>query len=123
MKLTQYPKLFSAPATWTVLDELIPVSIELALRGTVGIFNWTNPGQMTHNELMLLYKKYVDPGACWELATEQEMCNARVNAPLSMDKLFGVYPEARATVLPVAQAVEAMMKRAGEAKAAAAAEQ
>ena len=66
---------------------------------------------------MLLYKKHVDPSASWECATAEEMANARINAPLSMDKLFRVYPEAKGRLLPVAEAMEAMMVRAAENKA------
>ena len=32
-----------------------------------------NPGQMTHNELMLMYKKHIDPTASWKCATAEEM--------------------------------------------------
>eukprot|EP00658_Telonema_sp_P-2_P078634 TRINITY_DN7412_c0_g1_i6.p1 TRINITY_DN7412_c0_g1~~TRINITY_DN7412_c0_g1_i6.p1 ORF type:complete len:465 (+),score=116.32 TRINITY_DN7412_c0_g1_i6:50-1444(+) len=117
MKLTKYPKLFSMPATWTVLDDLVPVSIDLALKKVVGIFNWSNPGQMTHHELMNLYKIHVDPDATWECATIEEMANARTNAPLSMEKLFSVYPEARELVPDVKQSVERMLISAAEKRA------
>ena len=36
-----------------------------------------NPGQMTHNELMLMYKKHIDPTALWECATAEEMVGSR----------------------------------------------
>ena len=51
-KLCKYPKLFSAEATWTVLDELIPVdpaagralagqvAVEMTLAKQRGLFNW-----------------------------------------------------------------------------------
>lgn len=77
-----------------------------------------NPGQLSHNDLMLLYKKHVDPSASWECATQEELANARINAPLSMEKLFKVYPEARERVLPVKEAMEAMMIRAAQNESA-----
>jgi len=111
-KLKNYSKVFSMAATWSVLDELLPVTVQLALKQQKGLFNMANPGQMTHNELMLMYKKHIDPTASWECATAEEMVNARMSAPLSMEKLFTVMPEAREQIQPIAQATDAMLARA-----------
>jgi len=31
-----------------------------------GIYNFTNPGAITHNQILALYKKHVDPSYTWE---------------------------------------------------------
>ena len=41
----------------SVLDELLPVLIELALKGEVGTINLTNPGLISHNEILTIYKE------------------------------------------------------------------
>ena len=36
----------------TVLPELLPLSIEMARRKLTGIMNFTNPGAISHNEIL-----------------------------------------------------------------------
>jgi hypothetical protein len=36
----------------TVLPELLPLSLEMAKRKLTGIMNFTNPGAISHNEIM-----------------------------------------------------------------------
>jgi UDP-glucose 4,6-dehydratase len=49
----------------TVLSELLPIAIDLTIREEKGIFNFTNPGVISHNEILELYKKYIDPDFKW----------------------------------------------------------
>lgn len=49
----------------TVLPELIPLSIEMSKRGLTGVMNYTNPGAISHNEILELYKQYIDPDFSW----------------------------------------------------------
>ena len=39
------------PNSMTVLDEMLPLAIELARRGRTGVFNFTNPGVISHNQV------------------------------------------------------------------------
>lgn len=50
----------------TVLPELVPVAIEMSKRKLTGIMNYTNPGAISHNEILELYKEYIDPEFTWE---------------------------------------------------------
>jgi dTDP-4-dehydrorhamnose reductase len=65
-KITNYAKICSIPNSMTVLNELLPVLIEMALKGQVGTVNLTNPGTITHNEILEMYKEIVDPSFSWE---------------------------------------------------------
>jgi 3,5-epimerase/4-reductase len=49
----------------TVLSELIPISLVMAQRKVSGIVNFCNPGAISHNEVLALYKQYVDPDYTW----------------------------------------------------------
>ena len=60
-KIAKYEKLINFPNSVTVLEDMLPVSIDMTLDGRKGVFNFTNPGYTTHNEVMQLYQKYVDP--------------------------------------------------------------
>ncbi|KAE8661380.1 Trifunctional UDP-glucose 4,6-dehydratase/UDP-4-keto-6-deoxy-D-glucose 3,5-epimerase/UDP-4-keto-L-rhamnose-reductase RHM1 [Hibiscus syriacus] len=50
-KITRYNKVVDIPNSMTILDELLPVSIEMANRNLRGIWNFTNPGVVSHNEI------------------------------------------------------------------------
>jgi 3,5-epimerase/4-reductase len=49
-KITRYDKVVNIPNSMTILDELLPISIEMAKRNLTGIWNFTNPGAVSHNE-------------------------------------------------------------------------
>lgn len=64
-KIIKYDKVINIPNSMTVLPELIPYSIEMAKRKLTGIMNYTNPGAISHNEILELYKQYIDPDFKW----------------------------------------------------------
>ncbi|KAG2268089.1 hypothetical protein Bca52824_062644 [Brassica carinata] len=43
-KITRYEKVVDIPNSMTILDELLPISLEMAKRNLTGIWNFTNPG-------------------------------------------------------------------------------
>jgi 3,5-epimerase/4-reductase len=71
-KITNYKKICSIPNSMTVLDELLPLLIEYALEGKNGTYNFTNPGLITHNEILEMYKEIVDTNFTWENFTIDE---------------------------------------------------
>ena len=71
-KITNYAKVCSIPNSMTVLNELLPIMIELALHKKVGTVNLTNPGLITHNEILAMYKEIVDPSFTWNNFTIEE---------------------------------------------------
>ena len=71
-KITNYAKVCSIPNSMTVLNELLPAMIQLALQNTTGTVNLTNPGVITHNEILEMYKEIVDPSFTWSNFTIEE---------------------------------------------------
>ena len=65
-KITNYKKVCSIPNSMTVLNELLPILIDLSLKRTVGTMNLTNPGLISHNEILTMYKEIVDPEFEWD---------------------------------------------------------
>ncbi len=55
-KITSYKKICSIANSMTVLPELIPIMIDLAKNKHIGTINLTNPGTITHNEILEMYK-------------------------------------------------------------------
>jgi len=65
-KITNYKKICSIPNSMTVLDNLLPVVIQYALSNRVGTINLTNPGLISHNEILEMYREIVDPNFTWD---------------------------------------------------------
>ncbi len=64
-KITKYSKVCSVPNSMTVLDNLLPVMINYVINKKTGTVNLTNPGLITHNEILEMYKEIVDPNFVW----------------------------------------------------------
>ena len=71
-KIVNYPKVVNIPNSMTVLDELLPIALDMARKSMKGVYNFTNPGVISHNEVLSLYKEYVDPAFSWQTFTEEE---------------------------------------------------
>ncbi|KAL6506878.1 Rhm1p [Orobanche hederae] len=96
-KISRYNKVVDIPNSMTILDELIPISIEMAKRNLSGIWNFTNPGVVSHNEILEMYKQYIDPDFKWTNFTLEEQAKvivaARSNNELDASKLKKEFPE------------------------------
>ncbi|PSS20984.1 UDP-4-keto-6-deoxy-D-glucose 3,5-epimerase/UDP-4-keto-L-rhamnose 4-keto-reductase [Actinidia chinensis var. chinensis] len=64
-KIARYDKVLNIPNSMTVLDELLPISIEMAKRNLTGTWNFTNPGVISHHEILEMYREYMDPEFKW----------------------------------------------------------
>ncbi|MCO5566916.1 hypothetical protein L7F22_020600 [Adiantum nelumboides] len=95
-KMTRYPKVVNIPNSMTVLDEMLPIAIEMAKRNLRGIWNFTNPGSMSHNEVLEMYREYVDPNFKWINFTAEEQAAVlvapRCNNELDVSKLKAEFP-------------------------------
>eukprot|EP01024_Parvocaulis_polyphysoides_P062516 TRINITY_DN71675_c0_g1_i1.p1 TRINITY_DN71675_c0_g1~~TRINITY_DN71675_c0_g1_i1.p1 ORF type:complete len:353 (-),score=56.96 TRINITY_DN71675_c0_g1_i1:253-1170(-) len=85
-KIIKYDKVVNIPNSMTVLPELIPMSVEMSLRKLTGIMNYTNPGAISHNEILQLYKDYIDPEFSWSNFTIEEQAKV-IKAPRSNNLL------------------------------------
>ena len=50
----------------SVLPELLPILIDLSKKEHLGTINLTNPGYISHNEILKMYKEIVDPEFTWQ---------------------------------------------------------
>lgn len=96
-KITRYEKVVNIPNSMTVLDELLPISIEMAKRNCTGIWNFTNPGVVSHNEILQMYREYIDPTFKWTNFTLEEQAKVivapRSNNELNATKLKTEFPQ------------------------------
>ncbi|CAF2083600.1 hypothetical protein BRARA_F01189 [Brassica rapa] len=96
-KISRYSKVVNIPNSMTVLDELLPISIEMAKRNLKGIWNFTNPGVVSHNEVLEMYRDYIDSDFKWANFTLEEQAKVivapRSNNELDASKLKKEFPE------------------------------
>ncbi|CAN6272045.1 unnamed protein product [Urochloa humidicola] len=96
-KISRYDKVVNIPNSMTILDELLPISIEMAKRNLRGIYNFTNPGVVSHNEVLEMYKQYIDPSFKWTNFTLEEQAKVivapRSNNEMDTAKLKKEFPE------------------------------
>jgi 3,5-epimerase/4-reductase len=114
-KITSYKKVCSIPNSMTVLDELLPVLIEMALNNQVGTVNLTNPGLISHNEILSMYKEIVDPNFTWENFSIEEqnqiLASKRSNNCLDTMKLINISLGLKNKVSTINEAVRDVLLR------------
>lgn len=98
-KILSYSKICSVPNSMSVLDELLPIVLKMMSAGITGTVNLTNPGIISHNEILEMYQKHVDPEFTWKNFSIEEqrgviMCD-RSNNWLDTSVLEKFAPEVR----------------------------
>lgn len=95
-KILKYDKICSMPNSMTVLNDMYPVILDMMNKKTTGTFNMVNKGIISHNEILEMYKKYIDNDFTWKNFTIEEqnliLLSMRSNIQLSNDKLYNLYP-------------------------------
>jgi 3,5-epimerase/4-reductase len=96
-KITSYDRICSMPNSMTVLPELLPFVIDMMKNKLVGTINLTNPGVISHNEILEMYKEIVDPSFSWKNFSQEEQRSIlsadRSNNFLETKKLELLYPQ------------------------------
>ena len=109
-KLTKYEKVVNIPNSMTVLVDMLPVAVRLSRAGVVGIYNFTNPGAISHNEVLSMYRDFVDPSFTWENFTLDEhdkvVVAKRSNNELDCSKLKSICRDVGIQLLPIREALE-----------------
>lgn len=112
-KIVQYEKICSIQNSMTVLPDLLPILLDLASKRRTGTMNLTNPGTIEHNEILTMYKKYVDPDLTWINFTNEEqnkiLLSERSNNRLDTSQLENLYPH----VLNIRDSIERLFKSWG----------
>jgi 3,5-epimerase/4-reductase len=90
-KITKYERVVDIPNSNTILTDLLPASILMAEHGETGVYNFTNPGAISHNEVLSLFKEIVRPSFAWKNFTLEEQSKVikagRSNCMLDTTKL------------------------------------
>ena len=108
-KITTYDRVCSVPNSMTVLPELLVYVLEMMRKNITGTVNLTNPGLISHNEMLEMYKEIVDPEFTWKNFSQEEqraiLAADRSNNFLETHKLEALFPQ----IKPIKEAVRECM--------------
>ena len=94
-KITTYCKICSIRNSMTVLPELLPIMIDMCEKNVTGTVNLTNPGLISHNEILEMYKEIVDKEFTWDNFSIEEqreiLASERSNNFLDTSRLESLY--------------------------------
>ena len=104
-KIASYAKVIDIPNSVTVIPSLLGHLVSLVERKTTGTINLVNPGSISHNEILEMYKEIVDNNFTYtNFAIEEQntiLRSKRSNNILDTSKLqslCGSIPDARTAV-------------------------
>ena len=111
-KILNYDKVCSVPNSMTVLPELLPMVLDMMKNKITGTVNLTNPGLISHNEILEMYKEIVDPDFEWKNFTIEEqneiLDSGRSNNYLDTNRLKSLYPKVSNIKVSVRKMLEEM---------------
>ena len=95
-KITKYEKVVDVPNSMTILTEMLPIACDMLHKSKTGIYNFTNPGVVSHNQILDLYTSTIDPEFKYQnfgLEEQSKILKAgRSNNELDVSKLMKEYP-------------------------------
>ena len=98
-KITNYAKICSIQNSMTVMEDMIPILVQLTREKKTGTVNLTNPGTIEHNEILQMYKEFVDPSFTWNNFTLEEqsqiLLSERSNNELDATYLKQLCPQVK----------------------------
>lgn len=89
-KITSYTRVTFVPNSITVMDDFIPAALKLINCRATGTYNIVNPGVITNQEILEMYKDIVDPQFTYQLFSSEEsreLLSKRSNCVLSTQKI------------------------------------
>lgn len=96
-KIVSYKKICSVANSMTVLPCLLPYLVDMIEKKEIGTINLCNPGIISHNEILEMYKEIIDFSITWENISIDEqdsiLSSKRSNNQLDCSRLLSLYPD------------------------------
>ena len=94
-KITSYKRICSINNSMTVLPDLLPIMIDMCDKKITGSVNLTNPGLISHNDILEMYREIVDEKFKWDNFNIDEqreiLASERSNNFLDTSRLESLY--------------------------------
>jgi len=112
-KITNYERICSIPNSMTVLPQILPIMAHMMESGETGTYNMTNPGVISHNQILDLYTEKVDANFTYKNFTLEEqaeiLLSGRSNNYLDTTKLEAYCTSHDLKLLSIGDAVVAAL--------------
>jgi 3,5-epimerase/4-reductase len=112
-KITRYSKVVNVPNSMSILHDLLPLIPKMVRERITGTFNFVNPGVISHNRILDLYKSYIDPDFTYTNFSLEEQAKilkaGRSNNHLDASKLCRISP-----VPPIEESIVHLFGRMSE---------
>lgn len=109
-KILKYTKICSIPNSISILPDILPIMYDMIRKKTTGTVNLVNPGLISHNQILDMYREIIDPSFTYENMSVEEqnsiLLSERSNNLLETTKLESEY-----FILPIYQSFQRLMKR------------
>lgn len=109
-KIINYEKICSIENSMTVIPDILPIMVDMIKKAKIGTYNLVNPGVISHNEILDMYKEIVDPTFTYQNFTLEEqgkiLKSDRSNNRLDTTKLENEY-----FLLPIYESVQRLLRR------------
>lgn len=108
-KIVHYSKICSIENSMTVLDDLLPVMLDMIKNGKTGTYNLCNPGTISHNTILDMYKHYIDPAFTYQNFTLEEQAQI-LKADRSNNLMDTTKLESEYDVLDITRSIERLFR-------------
>lgn len=109
-KILHYPKICSLSNSMTVLPDVLPIMVDMIQQEKTGTYNLTNPGTITHNQILDMYTNIIDPSFTYENFSPEEQ-SLILKADRSNNCLDTTRLEKEFFILPIYQSIQRLLKR------------
>jgi dTDP-4-dehydrorhamnose reductase len=92
-KIVGYKKVINVPNSMTVLHDCLPLVPTMIQMRLTGIYNFVNPGVISHHQILDLYREYINPSFSYTPCRieEQDIKAPRSNNKLCTDKIRSLF--------------------------------
>lgn len=109
-KITKYQKICSIKNSMTVIPDILPIMVDMIQKEKTGTYNMTNPGVISHNEILDMYTQIVDPDFTYENFSLEEQSKV-LKSDRSNNKLETTRLEKEYFILPIYESVQRILKK------------
>ncbi len=112
-KLVSYKKVIDVENSVTIVEDMIKAFRGLIENKAAGVFHCTNPGSVTHKQIIALYEKYVNPNHSNEWITEGQLVECGLAAKKRSNNIMTSLnlPKYNIAMRPIAEAIEDTIKK------------
>jgi dTDP-4-dehydrorhamnose reductase len=109
-KILRYEKICSIKNSMTVLPDVIPIMIDMIQMKKTGTINLTNPGTISHNEILDMYTYIIDPTFTYQNFSLEEQAKV-LRSDRSNNKLDTSHLQSEYFILPIYESIQRLFKR------------